>query len=138
MTTTRPNAIGAPGYSESLPCEEESASVARGLVRTALHAWSLEKLVKDGELIVSELVTNSIQHSGCRCIRVVVDRTGERQVRIAVSDRSRKAPSPRMAGDDDEAGRGLLIIAAYADRWGTEHRSWGKIVWAELEAKRGA
>lgn len=137
MTATRPNAIGAPGYSETLPCIEVSAHTARRLVRAALETWKLQNLIEDGELIVSELVGNSVKHSGCRFLRVVVDRTGEHCVRIAVSDRSRKEPAPNTADPDDEASRGLSLVDAYADCWGTERRAWGKIVWAELVAKGG-
>jgi hypothetical protein len=35
---------------------------------------------------------------------------------------------------DDESGRGLLIVAALADRWGSEpYPPSGKTVWAECD-----
>lgn len=44
------------------------------------------------------------------------------------------------ADDDDESGRGLLLVDAVADRWGcdlrgSDRRPWGKEVWAELLIK---
>ncbi|WP_189327549.1 ATP-binding protein, partial [Streptomyces flaveus] len=39
---------------------------------------------------------------------------------------------------DDESGRGLLLIAALADRWGTEpYAPSGKTVWAEVGSRSG-
>ncbi|MFJ6298864.1 ATP-binding protein [Streptomyces griseoviridis] len=52
-----------------------------------------------------------------------------------------RAPSrPPVLGppdDDDESGRGLLLIGALSDRWGYDlcgpgRRPWGRQVWAEL------
>ncbi|WP_447041948.1 ATP-binding protein [Streptomyces sp. DSM 118878] len=132
MAMTKPNATGAPGYSETLPCIKQSAGAARRLVRRALETWNLGSLIEDSELVVSELVSNSITHSGSRFMRVVVDRTGENSVRISVSDRSRQAPVTGRAGDEDDSGRGLFLVEAYAERWSTDYRPWGKIVRAEL------
>jgi hypothetical protein len=41
-------------------------------------------------------------------------------------------PGLREAGSDDCYGRGLLIVAGIADRWGVEPRTVGKTVYAEL------
>ncbi|MFD8967029.1 ATP-binding protein [Streptomyces sp. NPDC059568] len=132
MTATRPTAIGAPGYSETLPCEDASARRARRLVRTALNTWGLGNLVDTGELIVSELVANAVQHSGCPAMRVSISRSSDDRVRITVRDNSRAAPVVRKPSSDAEAGRGMLLIEAHACRWGTDVRRWGKHVWAEL------
>lgn len=138
MTMTRPNAIGIPGYSETMPCEPASASRARRLVRAALNTWDLGPLIEDGTLIISELVGNAARHSGCRLVRISVRLPDRGRVRLAVTD---KCPQPLTAQEprhDDESGRGLMLVDAMADRWGTEYRTWGKIVWAELHAKGGA
>lgn len=50
-------------------------------------------------------------------------------------DKSRRSPVPRTAADDTENGRGLAVVQAVADRWGTELRRWGKLVWAECATK---
>lgn len=129
---TRSTAIGAPGYSETLPCEDASARRARLLVGATLNAWGLGNLVDTGALIVSELVANAVQHSGCPTMRVSISRGSDDRVRITVSDNSRATPVVRRPSRDAEAGRGILLIKAHACRWGTDVRQWGKDVWAEL------
>ncbi len=50
-----------------------------------------------------------------------------------------RGPAPSPVADflslpDDESGRGLLIVAALADRWGSEpYPPSGKTVWAECD-----
>ncbi|MEU0411739.1 ATP-binding protein [Streptomyces griseorubiginosus] len=128
---------GHPGYSETLPGLEESADVARQLVRVALAAWQLEDLTDTGVLLVTELVANAVKHTNSRHIRVVVSRPSEAWVRIGVSDRSRTMPEIRKSNGDSlpTGGRGLVLVDALADRWGTDLRWWGKHVWGELEIK---
>ncbi|WP_093849113.1 ATP-binding protein [Streptomyces pini] len=128
----RPHAIGAPGYSETWPCEPESAGRARSLVRAAISAWGLEQLIDDGTLITSELVGNAVQHSDCRLLRVSVTLVKPGRVRIAVADKSTSPTKLLKPRDDDTGGRGLLLVNELADGWGTDHRRWGKVVWAEV------
>ncbi|MFI0777943.1 ATP-binding protein [Streptomyces sp. NPDC021212] len=135
MTMTSPNATGVPGYSETMPCEPASASRARRLVRAALNTWALTHMIDDGTLIISELVGNAARHSGCRLLRVSVRLPDRDRLRLAVTDKCTQAPTAQEPCCDDESGRGLVLVEAMADRWGTEHRTWGKIVWAELRAK---
>ncbi|MET7639357.1 ATP-binding protein [Streptomyces sp. NPDC005438] len=130
-TTSRPT--GHPGYSETLPREPESAATARRLVRAACAAWHLDDLAEEGALVVSELVANAVQHARRESIRVVVERAAQDVVRVAVADLSRERPVEREADDDEEGGRGLLLVAALAADWGTDERHWGKVVWADLE-----
>ncbi|MGV9424824.1 ATP-binding protein [Streptomyces sp. NPDC003656] len=133
--TTRARPIGHPGYSETLPRKPESAATARRLVRLALTAWRLDDLADDGALIVSELVANAVRHARRLSIRVVVERVAPRTVRVAVADFSHTLPVPCTPKDDAEAGRGLALVAMLAVNWGTDERRWGKVVWAELEAR---
>ncbi|MFJ4923444.1 ATP-binding protein [Streptomyces sp. NPDC088725] len=137
-TATRSNATGAPGYSETLPCEAASARRARSLVRDALTAWGLGCLVDSATLTVSELVANSTQHSGSRLIRVGIHLPMPDRVRIAVSDKSRAVPAVREAQNDEENGRGLWIVEEIAHQWGIDRRRWGKVVWAVLLVPGGA
>ncbi|MFD8294644.1 ATP-binding protein [Streptomyces bauhiniae] len=134
--TTRARRTGHPGYSETLPRQPESAATARRLLRTACAVWGLDDLAENGALIVSELVANAVQHARRESIRVVVERTTVLTVRVAVADFSRTRPVEREAGDEDEEGRGLTLVAALAADWGTDERRWGKIVWADLEEQK--
>nr|WSZ97881.1 ATP-binding protein [Streptomyces sp. NBC_00857] len=131
-----PSATGRPAYTQTLPCAPESARRARLLVTIACDTWGLSDVAETGALVVSELVSNSVAHSGSRLVRVTVSLPEPGRVRIAVVDKSRICPVPRRATDDDENGRGFAVIEALADHWGTDLRRWGKSVWVELCAKR--
>lgn len=73
-TATRPMSKGDPGYTETMPCEPQSAKRARALVATVLRTWGIGDLLDAGMLIVDELVTNAIDHTPCRTVRVVIRR----------------------------------------------------------------
>ncbi|MEU6483674.1 ATP-binding protein [Streptomyces sp. NPDC046887] len=133
--TIRACRVGHPGYSEKLPRQPESAAAARRLLRTACAVWALDDLAEDGTLIVSELVANAVRHARRESIRVVVERTAPRTVRVAVADFSHVRPELRTPKDDEEGGRGLALVAVMAADWGTDMRRWGKIVWADLEGR---
>lgn len=133
IVPAKPRPTGHPGYSETLPSLEESAEVARKLVRTALAAWRMEELTDTAILIVTELVANAVKHTNSRVIRVVVCRPDEQVVRIGVVDRARVMPELVEPGEELlTGGRGILLIDALAERWGTALYRWGKQVWAEL------
>jgi serine/threonine-protein kinase RsbW len=134
IATPRPT--GHPGYSQSLPRLPESAAVARRLVRTAMAAWEQDDLVEDAALVVTELVSNAVDHACFDMIRVIVSRPTETFVRVGVVDRSHTLPMRRMDSNGDQIrGRGLLLVEAFTDRWGTEIYPWGKQVWGELKCE---
>ncbi|MFD6420596.1 ATP-binding protein [Streptomyces sp. NPDC060198] len=132
ITTPRPT--GHPGYSVTLPREPRSAPTARGLVRTALTAWGVgPESIDDGTLILSELVSNAVQHARLTSMRVLVTRPTLTTVVLGVVDRSTSIPLLRTDSNGDQVqGRGLLLVDALSDRWGTELYRWGKQVWSEL------
>ncbi|MFJ8308755.1 MULTISPECIES: ATP-binding protein [unclassified Streptomyces] len=132
--SARPAADGAPGYTETMPCEPESALRARLLVSAALNAWGIAELADVGMLVVSELVNNAVTHTRCRVVRVVVRQEPGGLVRIGVADKCRAVPEMALPDDDSEGGRGLVLVDAVCWRWGYERRSWGKLVWAQLRA----
>ncbi|GAA4678575.1 ATP-binding protein [Streptomyces chumphonensis] len=127
--------VDIPAYSATWPCEPRTAGLARDLVRTALHTWELDELSDRATLITSELVGNSVQHSGGRLLRVGVTRPERDVVRLSVSDRSTAHPVPRPPDLGSEHGRGLLLVEALADAWETDVRAWGKVVRAELHVR---
>ncbi|MFR9675827.1 ATP-binding protein [Streptomyces sp. TR02-1] len=118
-----------------MPRTPEAAALARGLIRTALMTWRLNTLTDQGELVISELVTNAVLHTRCSCIRVSIDRPSYDVVRIEVVDKSHRLPAIRPAGENDDNGRGLALVDAFTTKWGTDMRSWGKLVWAEMKAE---
>ncbi|WP_411073385.1 ATP-binding protein [Streptomyces sp. cmx-4-7] len=125
---------GHPAYSQTLPREPRSAAVARRLVRTALTVWGLEPLIEDATLVLTELVSNAVDHGRLPSIRVIVSRPSANVIRLGVVDRSKTVPTLRTDADESQTrGRGLLLVDALTERWGTELYRWGKQVWAELE-----
>lgn len=133
-TATRSHALGVPGYSETWPCERESASRARSLVRLALSAWRLEELSEDAVSVVSELVSNSVVHTRCRLVRVDVTLRSPESIRIGVTDSSTCLPRTRGRGGEEAVGRGLFLVEQFSHDWGVQRLSCGKTVWAELVA----
>jgi PAS domain S-box-containing protein len=114
----------------------DSAAVAdcRARAREQLEAWHLDDHVFATELVVSELVTNVLNHAGgnprVRLIR------GE-HLTVEVSDDSTTSPHLRHARAQDESGRGLLIAATLASRWGTRYGEQGKTIWVEQDLSAG-
>lgn len=86
-------------------------------------------------MIVSELVSNAVQHARRPCIRVAIDHPGAARVRIGVIDFSKVPPSLQEPGADEESGRGLALVAQLAEDWGTDVLPCGKRVWALLCAR---
>jgi hypothetical protein len=54
-----------------------------------------------------------------------------------VSDGSNTAPHLRRARVFDEGGRGLLLVAQLAERWGSRQTVTGKTIWAEQPLPAG-
>jgi two-component sensor histidine kinase len=85
------------------------------------------------EIVVSELVTNAVQHGAGLLIKVALAvnvRTGS--LIVEVHDRSARVPWRRQATEDDEGGRGLALVEALALAHGCERTVRGKRVWAEI------
>ncbi len=117
----------------SVPGLPSIVSTARRLVRTALGD---SPRVDDIELIVSELVTNAIRHtrSGARGSAVTLRILAEPyRARVEVIDLGRTSwVRPAAPAEEDECGRGLLIVNALADRAGHEKVPLGQVSWAEI------
>ncbi|MGW1836999.1 ATP-binding protein [Streptomyces sp. NPDC002067] len=132
MIATRASSVGVPSYTETLPRHEVSVRTARQLVRTALAVWGLDVITSEGSQVVTELTANAVQHTRSSALRITIERVDESRVRVSVSDRSRRQPAVQEAGPDAVCGRGLHIVSELSDRWGTDNRKWGKVVWSEL------
>ncbi|MEH0548875.1 SpoIIE family protein phosphatase [Streptomyces sp. B21-105] len=116
--------------------ESDPAAVSgvRACVSGLLHAWGLDEEAFTLELILSELVTNAIRYAtGPITVRVIRDRT----LICEVSDGSSVSPHLRRAAGMDEGGRGLFLVAQFADRWGTRYTPEGKVIWTEQQLPGG-
>ena len=112
-----------------------SVGQARRFVRGALIDLGVEEMEFEAAQLVSELATNSVIHAGTP-FGVQLDHDG-RLLRIAVSDASPRGPVAKSHSAQATTGRGLKLVAALADEWGTEARSDGKTVWCTLRLDRG-
>ncbi|UIX35279.1 SpoIIE family protein phosphatase [Streptomyces sp. GQFP] len=111
-----------------LPSDPAAVAGARRTAGEQLAAWGLGESAFATELIVSELVTNAIRYGAPPIqLRLICHDT----LICEVSDASSTAPHLRRARVFDEGGRGLLLVAQVAERWGSRQTPTGKTIWAE-------
>ncbi|WP_329622151.1 SpoIIE family protein phosphatase [Streptomyces sp. NBC_01255] len=110
----------------------EAAPRARAFASGVLSSWRFPVELRDlGVLATSELVANSLQH-GTPPMRLRLRRTDRRLI-IEVTDGDDHLPRRRRAESEDEAGRGISIIATIASSWGSRRTpGGGKAVWCEF------
>lgn len=115
------------------PRSPRSVRPAREFTAETLHAWGVTCRRDDLLLCVSELATNALLHGvpPGRYYRVRL-MLFDGAVRAEVHDSG--GGRPRIADRDPgaEGGRGLLLVAGVADRWGVTPRMPGKAVWCEF------
>jgi len=111
-----------------VPADPAQVARVRAAATRTLADWGLTEEAFTTELILSELVTNAIRHAtGPIRVRLIRDRC----LTCEVSDASSTAPHLRRAAATDEGGRGLFLVAQFAERWGTRYTSDGKVIWTE-------
>jgi len=122
-----------------LPPIRGSLSQARDLVGEACTAWHLTRLLYPVRIVMSELVTNALEHAGTT-IRVMVARRGT-GLYLAVHDDDRRLPcllQPPASNAPGAAllehGQGLHLVHATANAWGARATSGGKVVWATINS----
>jgi anti-sigma regulatory factor (Ser/Thr protein kinase) len=120
-------------HRSDLPDDPESAGLARDFVRVHLARHGFPGLVEDLSLVTSELATNAILHAQTT-FSVTLQGNNE-SVMLIVRDGSAVTPIALVAQPINMGlgGRGLAIVAALSDRWGTTPISdGGKSVWASF------
>jgi anti-sigma regulatory factor (Ser/Thr protein kinase) len=107
-----------------------------------LWEWGLTDLSESVELLVSELATNALRASEVMewapAIRMWLLSDKER-VLILLWDANPMPPVRIDASEDAESGRGLILVEALSDRWGSYAHAGlgGKIVWCEVSSDSG-
>ncbi|MEU8915390.1 SpoIIE family protein phosphatase [Streptomyces nigrescens] len=101
-----------------------------------LADWGLQDIAYGTELILSELITNAIRY-GAEPIHVRLLHTRSALI-SEVSDGSSTSPHIRQAKATDEDGRGLFLVAQFAEHWGTRYSPRGKTIWAAQAVGPGA
>ncbi|MGK4584388.1 ATP-binding protein [Kitasatospora sp. HPMI-4] len=132
-------AAAARHFTVLLSGTRRGARLARRFAVQQLTDWG--EPYETAEQIVAELASNAAVHGRLpgRSFRLTLSLDPGVTLHIAVTDpRPELLPEPGdfgvLTGEDAESGRGLLIVAALADRWGVDLTvSPVKTVWAELD-----
>ncbi|MER7757979.1 ATP-binding protein [Kitasatospora sp. NPDC097643] len=129
-----------------LAATPKGAAICRRIARRQLTVWGLNSAHTEpyysALLIVAELAANAITHGRVPgrgfelhlCLTTAARRGTT--LRIEISDcRGDRLPAlPTALAPNSQSGRGLTLINALADRWGTIPRHPNaKTVWAELD-----
>jgi len=128
-----------------LEIRASTVPLARRYAQLLLAEWELPALAGPVEQVVAELVANGLSASGgigvsgpweswtsdCPHVRLWL-MSDHRRVLVQVWDGSERMPELRDLDPEAESGRGLWLVEALCEHWGTyrppEHRT-GKVIW---------
>jgi PAS domain S-box-containing protein len=114
-----------------LPALPSSVPDGRAFLHKALASWDCTACADEALLLLSETLTNAVQHAegpiSVHLCRTATDLT------VEVSDHSPHLPQPRIAAEDEESGRGLILVRALAESWGVRPTDEGKTTWFTLK-----
>ena len=126
------------GFDPALDATIEFSPRAPGVARRAVEELAADVdacVLRDAQLLVSEVVTNSVKHSGSDDpirLRAWARHSG---LKVEISDGGFGFEAgPRTDAGDHEGGRGLLILETVADRWGVSRDARAR-VWFELSPR---
>ena len=124
----------------AIPLDVRAPGAARTVVVRCLADYVASSVLDDAQLLVSELVTNSVRHSGAPegddvVVRVHLWRD---MCRLEVEDHGRDGViAPRPADRAAGSGMGLNLVQMLSQRWGVIRPPDGPTrVWAQLECAR--
>jgi hypothetical protein len=126
---------------------DSAPRMARSRLAGLLREWSLAEFTDVAALVTSELITNSVAETarvpwpgGRPPVRLWL-RGGPSVVAPLIWDAVTRPPVPRVAGHDEENGRGLAIVRELSAAWGYYYSSergspqcGGKVTWAIITA----
>ncbi|CAL9376588.1 hypothetical protein SUDANB15_00964 [Streptomyces sp. enrichment culture] len=136
LLVARTRRLGPSDFAEwDVARDPAAVAPVRAACARQLADWGLDDISFATELILSELITNAIRYGGDP---ITVRLTRDRSLICEVSDGSSTSPRLRRAKTTDEGGRGLFLVARYAERWGTRHTPAGKVIWTEQSLHGGA
>jgi anti-sigma regulatory factor (Ser/Thr protein kinase) len=111
----------------------DAPAAARAAVTAWLSPQVADQVLDDAQLLVSELVTNSVRHARLAAgatVRVSVE-ICDGFVRLEVEDPGDVAVGAVAPDREHGGGFGLFLVEALAQRWGSKHEG-STCVWAEL------
>lgn len=120
-------------FSQQLSSTPRGARLGRLLATEQLRIWGLP--LDPAAHVVAELAANAVTHGRVpgRDFLLLLYVVGD-TLRIEVTDTcGDRLPHPQHIAPEAESGRGLLLVEAFADRWGfSEGLAPRKTVWAEI------
>lgn len=128
-----------PRLSVHLAAAADAPRRARRGVARACALWGSGGAGPVAELIASELVTNAVVHARTPSLLTIRWVKGSLQLGVRDGDPRPAAIGSRAASLNDpdqpwEHGRGLRLLEALAQRWGSFATADGKVVWAWIAA----
>ncbi|MFJ9950323.1 ATP-binding protein [Kitasatospora sp. NPDC091207] len=141
-TLTNPSDLPTHEHSCWLPRRRKSVTIARLDLRAFLAGLAGGERFGDvGELLLTELVANAVDHARVPSDRLIQTRfllAGD-SLRIEVHDASAERPALRTPEDGDESGRGLWLVDQFSEEWGCAPRpdAIGKVVWCLISPAEG-
>ncbi|QIK11095.1 ATP-binding protein [Streptomyces sp. ID38640] len=120
-----------------MPARRTSVPEARRRVSALLCEWGADQQVRDDvELVVSELFTNAVRHTDSEKVGCELALFGA-HIRIEITDQggpADSAPHIQPGSVDQECGRGLFLVGALSESWGSRptDSGQGRVVWADL------
>ena len=121
----------------ALDSNAQAPSVAREVVVRSLGARVAPRVLDTAQLVMSELVTNSVRHSGAPSGDEVVVRVRAWQdrCRLEVEDSGHEGTiAPQPPDLDRGGGMGLNLVETLSERWGLVRAADGPTrVWAQLQ-----
>ncbi|MFG1879934.1 ATP-binding protein [Sphaerisporangium sp. NPDC049003] len=117
---------------ETFHATEDQVSQARHVTQQTLLDHPAAEIAV---LLVSELTSNSIRHSGSRFFTLAIIRTFDEELHVKVSDEGHNG-LPRLLGGDltDESGRDIRLVDTLSKQWGiTRRRGSGMAVWFDVD-----
>jgi anti-sigma regulatory factor (Ser/Thr protein kinase) len=126
-------ADGCIAYERLFVATASQVRSVRDFVRESLLSWDDDAVDSEAEVIASELATNAVRHA-CSPFRVSIA-VAPATVRVAVRDASFDHPELRTGDSETVGGRGMRLIAALAQSWGSDAEPDGKTVWADVERR---
>ena len=124
VTTLQPRSHRA-----DLPATAASAGLARQFAREVLGSEG-DDVLDTVQLLVSELVTNAVVHA--RSAPTVAIHLFDDHVHVEVLDDRSDEARREDADADAESGRGVALVDALSERWGSLTVESGKIVWFDV------
>jgi serine phosphatase RsbU (regulator of sigma subunit)/anti-sigma regulatory factor (Ser/Thr protein kinase) len=121
-----------------LPARAASAGGGRQFVAARLAEWQLDHVTDAVLVCVSEVITNAVVHAGSHAELSM--RVSRGVLRVDVRDVGASGiPTVRPpATPEDTHGRGLLLVEALSDKWGTIGEGGSKVVWFEMSTTEEA